>query len=142
MPWGGTGQAHTGVRNQGLLAALQSQGRYCLWREGTDPAPPQDSTLEKPDTHLLPTHGFKHLLELDAELLDVVHKDAGLEGWDGQEGQHQQMWLEWLPAAPGPSHPALEGTITTWHRGLPGSISGAAIIDQGQDLHHGDQLWS
>lgn len=38
---------------------------------------------ETPDTHLLPPHGFKHLLQLDAELLDVVHQDAGLEGQDG-----------------------------------------------------------
>lgn len=89
MPGGETGQAHTGVRNQGLLAALQSQGRCCLWGEGTDPAPPQDSLLENPNTNLLPTHGFKHLLKLDTELLDVVHKDAGLEGWDGEVGQHQ-----------------------------------------------------
>lgn len=43
-----------------------------------------------PNTHLFPTHGFKHLLELDTELLDVVHQDAGLRGKGRDWSQHQQ----------------------------------------------------
>lgn len=44
---------------------------------------PQGSLLEPPNTHILPPHGLKHLLKLHTELLDVVHQDAGLQGWDG-----------------------------------------------------------
>lgn len=110
-----------------MLPALWSRGRACLWGERTDIAPPKGSHLETPNTHLLPTHGFKHLLKLDAQLLDVVHQDAGLEWWDGDGSQHQQMWLEQLPIAPVPSHPALGDTRTAMvqspclaaFRGLP-----------------------
>lgn len=33
---------------------------------------------KKKPTHIFPTHGFKHLLQLDSQLLDVVDQDAGL----------------------------------------------------------------
>lgn len=29
-------------------------------------------------THIFPTHGFKHLLQLNSQLLNVVDQDAGL----------------------------------------------------------------
>lgn len=51
--------------------------------------PPTELSPVPPHTHILSTHGFKHLLKLDTELLNVVHQDAGLEGWDG-EGVQQQ----------------------------------------------------
>lgn len=69
---------------------------------------------ETPGTHLLPPHGFKHLLKLDTELLDVVHQDAGLEGQDGG-GQHQHMWLQQPPVSP---PPCMEGIGAPQRRAL------------------------
>lgn len=68
----------------GLLPALGNWARGHLWGEGNDPIPYRAPSLNPPHTHILPTHGFKHLLKLDTELLDVVHQDAGLEEWDGE----------------------------------------------------------
>ena len=44
-----------------------------LWGHGDDSDPAQ--TL----AHLLPSHGFEHLLQLNSQLLSVVHEDAGLQ---------------------------------------------------------------
>lgn len=66
--------------------ALGNWARGYLWGKGNDPTPHWAPSWNHPHTHVLPTHGFKHFLKLDTELLDVVHQDAGLEEWDAQEG--------------------------------------------------------
>ena len=69
-PWARSGAVPWGnpCRNEELGATSRRKA----------PSPPHAPHPDTPTTHLLPPHGLKHLLQLDAELLDVVHQDAGL----------------------------------------------------------------
>lgn len=79
--------------------------RYELWGlwghgDGSDPA----QTL----AHLLPSHGFEHLLQLNSQLLSVVHEDAGL-----QMGKEEGVRAQDLSPGPPPRAsltPPLPGT--------------------------------
>lgn len=41
------------------------------------------------ETHIFASHGLKHLLQLNSELLDVVDDDTGLRG--GDEKHHTRF---------------------------------------------------
>lgn len=54
---------------------------------------------KRQNTHIFSTHGFKHLLQLNSQLLDVVDQDAGLST------ERQHVCLGQSESIPHPSCP-------------------------------------
>lgn len=70
-----------------------------------------DSDPARALAHLLPSHGFKHLLQLNSQLLSVVHEDAGL-----QMGKEEGVRAQDL--SPGPPRPPPTARDLRWLQGL------------------------
>ena len=63
-----------------------------------------DSDPAQTLAHLLPSHGFEHLLQLNSQLLSVIHEDAGL-----QMGKEEGVRAQDLSPGPPPPAPHCQG---------------------------------
>lgn len=60
------------------VAGLHTQLKYRCEKCLNDNDNKYTHSLENKITHIFPSHGFKHLLQLNPQLLDVVNQYAGL----------------------------------------------------------------